>query len=141
MKEYIILNIPLDEINNNPLLKESLTKYSVETIVKHSDLAVETFSAVLQVADFIVALLAFPYIAQLIDQNKISVSFNGFNMKDNCKNIIRDICKEPGIKEEFINAFKNHEVNIQGKSSKVIQFYSEVKEVLGLEEDSEGIGE
>ncbi len=138
MKEYIILSIKPDDLDNNPLVKDTLTMYSVNSFVKHSDLAVEVFSAILPVANFVVAILALPYITQLIDEGKIVVSFNGFDMKNNWKKVVRDICKEPSIKDEFINAFRNQKVNIQGKSSNVLRFYNEVKEVLGLESDSKG---
>lgn len=136
MEEYIILYVRQSDIENNPLLKDVLTKYSTDSFITHSDLAIEIFTVVLSAADLIFSILALPYIVQLIDTGSIVVSFNGFEMKNNWKKVISDICKDPYIKDEFINAFREQEVNIKGQSSKVLRFYSEVKEVLGLD-DSE----
>ena len=115
-----------------------LTKYSSDSFVRHSDLAVEIFTVVLTTANFIVSIMALPYIAQLIDAGSIVVSFNGFELKNNWKKIINDICRDPGIKDEFIKAFEKQEVNITGQSSKVLCLYNEIKEMLKLDDNNGG---
>lgn len=141
MRDYIILHVKQAEIENDPMLKEALTKYSSDSFSRHSDLAIEIFTVVLTAANFIVSIMALPYIVQLIDAGSIVVSFNGFELENNWKKIIRDICRDPNIKDEFTKAFENQEVNIKGQSSKVLRFYNEIKEVLSLNDNSVEKGE
>ena len=137
MDNYIILNIKNDEIEKDPALKDILVEHSLDCFVKHSDLAVETFTLIFNAIDLIITLLSHPYILQLIDAGKITVIFNGFELTNNWKLLVKDICKDPYIKNEFIKAFKQNTISIKGQSSNASHFYNEIKSILGLNDINE----
>ena len=130
MDKYIVLHIVCSIINNNQGFKDSLVARSEKCFLKRSDLAVETFEVIMTLAEFAVAIIALPYIAQFIDRNKITVSFEGYELSDNWKRVIKQICKNPDAKSVFVQALHDHDISVSGNSKNVISFYTEVKQIL-----------
>ena len=135
MEDFIILKINNNGHDDAASFKEELSKYAVDTFVEHSDLAIEFINYVLPVANFAIAFLALPYIAQYIDKRLITVTFGAFELNNNWKSVLKDICKDPEVKADFIKAFNSHTVDYKGKSPYVLKFYSEIKAELGLLSD------
>lgn len=111
-------------------MQRYLTEHSEAHFVKHSDLAVDTVEIIISVAELAIAILALPKVIELIDHNKITVSFAGFEMRGNWRRIIRQICKNPGAKTIFIEAMQTNMLSVQGESRQVLAFYEEIKKAI-----------
>lgn len=130
MDKYIVLHIDCAVINGNQGFKESLVACSEKCFLKRSDLAIETFEVIMTLAEFAVAIVALPYITQFIDRNKITVNFEGYELTDNWKHVIKQICKNSDARRVFVQALDNHDISVSGNSKNVISFYTEVKQIL-----------
>ncbi|MBP3651095.1 MAG: hypothetical protein J6K73_15090 [Clostridia bacterium] len=140
-KKYIVLHVDYDTINEDKDFQEALITYSVSSFSKHSDLGIETFEVIMELAQFAVAIIALPRISQLLEQQRITVSFGGFNMHGNWRKIVRNISNDPEAKDEFIRALHDHKLVITGESQKVLSFHNEMRKVIFENCDTESVTE
>lgn len=140
-KKYVVLHIDYDTVNEDKDFQEALITYSVSSFSKHSDLGIETFEVIMELAQFAVAVIALPRISQLLEQQRITVSFGGFNMHGNWRRIVREISNDPAAKDEFIRAFHDQKLDITGECQKVLSFHSEMKKVIFESCDTEAVTE
>lgn len=131
-KVTIILNEP-----NSNFLLDSLKVYEPKIKTTKSITAIETITLIISIFDLVLALLSNPILCDAINNKKVILKINGYEIKGSVDEIIKIIKENPDFMTELKRALENDNLQINGNAKYSIELHEKIKYFIEEEKNEQ----
>ena len=95
-----------------------------------SSAGIETISLVIDIVELIVLIMSYPVLLDYINKKQVKIKFQGHNINDFPKKLIKELKKNPALLEKIKEAYINNNIEIDGSAKSVTAFICQLEDLI-----------